>query len=129
MFVPSVPSCSFEDQQKLHVWEAGKGGGTKPEPERDWTSLQFVQIKQANQIYHCKPRVGGDGPACSAVSRWRKPDGGSLQEPFTFHLFGARTTVAAAASRLICLAAAWLALPGPLHLLLLRMGLVFFKGI
>lgn len=96
--------------------------GDKTEPKRDWTTLQFVQIKQANQIYHCKPRVGGDGPACFTVSCWRKPDGRSLQEPFTFHLFGARTTVATAASRLICLAAAWLALPGPLHLLL-RMGL------
>lgn len=126
MFVPSVPSCSFEDQRKLRAWEGGPGG-TKPEPKRDWTTLQFAQIKQANQIYHCKPRVDGDGPACSTVSCLQKPDGGSLQELFTFHLFGARTTVATAASRLIGLAAAWLALPGPLHLLLLllRMGLFF----
>lgn len=50
--------------------------GANLEPKCDWTTRQFVQIKQANQNYQGEPCAGGNVPGhcfLFAGARWQKP--------------------------------------------------------
>lgn len=50
--------------------------GAKLEPKCDRTTYQFVQTKQADQIYQGEPCFGGNVPGCCflfAEARWQKP--------------------------------------------------------